>query len=193
MKKRGGQEGQVLLEFILALILLLGGTLFFVQFSLGMAWGNYIHYATFMSARAYLSGGPNRADQVARATDVLTSMVKKKDSPDQDRYGVIATGEEPLDGITGASGGGVKGMAVDPPGEFDPLDRKSSWMEGVRYTFRTRMFFFGADTGPSNSGGSGVTLTSESWLGREPSVEECMQYMRDHKGLAKEVVIDNGC
>ena len=41
------------------LFLLMAFLLFYVQLSLLMGYGNYIHYATFMAARAYLSPGPD--------------------------------------------------------------------------------------------------------------------------------------
>lgn len=192
-QRSGPKSGQVLIEFILALFLFFGASLFFFQYGLSAAWGNYVHYATFISARAYLAGGPTKEDQFERAKDVLVSMVKKKDAESLDRLPMVAKG---VDGL-GEQPSGVTGMAVLPPQEFEPDDRKSSWMEGVRYTFRSKLFMLplsGLSTAAfKDTADKGLTLTSESWLGREPSVQECMENMQNNKGKATQVEIDNGC
>lgn len=176
-RKRSNQSGQATVEFALTLLLLMAFILFYLQLSLMFAWGNFVHYATFMSARAYLSAGPSLSDQQERARNVIVRMLKRKGSSGTDRIPFIAKGEGGTD---------VAGFLVDPPSEFNPTDRNSSWMQGVRYTFKSRVFLLplaGKIDGSVNS----VTLTSESWLGREPTYEDCAVFM-DNLGIT-----DNGC
>jgi hypothetical protein len=197
-KRREDQSGQATVEFALTLILLLSFTLFYLQLSFVFAFGNFVHYATFMSARAYLSAGPSRDDQVERAKNVITRMTKRSTAlAGIDKFPSIARG---------TGGGDPAGFQVDPPEAFSPQDRNSSWMEGVRYTFRSRLFLIplgrstaggggGAARGPASGGRgrdvNGVTLTSESWLGREPNFDECGTDMsRKLSGIA---IFDNGC
>jgi hypothetical protein len=173
MKK---EEGQATVEFALVMLLMLGFILFYIQLSFIFAFGNFTHYATFMSARAFLSAGPDIQDQMERAQAVIKRTVKTGSG---DRFPSIAKG----------SGGG------DPEG-FETIstrgDRDSSWMNGVRYTFKSRLFLLpmGKDGGAKGGKKSvnEVTLTSESWLGREPTHDECKTEMGKYPGYW-----DNGC
>src|SRR5579872_2259405 len=87
------QSGQSTIEFALTLVLLMAIILFFLQLTLIFGYGNYVHYATFMSARAYLSAGANQDDQSQRAKDVLYRMLAKGgQSGAPDRWGFIGQG-----------------------------------------------------------------------------------------------------
>ena len=171
--------GQSTVEFALTLILLLAFVLFFFQLSLVFAWGNYVHYATFMSARAYLSSGLDESDQRDRARAVIVQMLKRSAGMSGiDKFPTIAKG---------VGGSDVPGFEVDSPAQYKPHDRSYSWMQGVRYTFKSKLFmipFAGSKRGSLNS----VTLTSESWLGREATSQECQQDMGRQNWI-----FDNGC
>lgn len=173
------EEGQTTIEFALTLILLLAFVLFFLQFALVSAWGNYVHYATFMSARAYLAAGPDPSDQEDRARNVILKTTKRGlGRGGMDRYPLIARGY---------GAGNPRGAEIGKGAQFNPDDPALSWMEGVRYTFRSKLFLlpFGK---PSDRSVNSLTLTSESWLGREPSYFECQGELGDKKGI-----FDNGC
>jgi len=58
--KKLGSAGQSTVEFALTLILLMGLILFYLQLTLVFSYGNYVQLRTFMSARAFLSSGPDR-------------------------------------------------------------------------------------------------------------------------------------
>lgn len=192
--KNKSEQGQATIEFALSLILIMGFIFFYIQLALVFAWSNYIHYATFMSARAYLSGSVNREDQEERARKVIVKMLKKGESrAGLDRFPSVARG---------VGGDGLAGFYVRPPKEFNPSIRNFSWLEGVRYAFRSKLFLipFGGSSKESNDGGKNeksvneISLTSESWLGREPSYAECINYLsKKAKEAVTEVVIDNGC
>jgi hypothetical protein len=185
---RQNERGQAAIEFALTLILLLAFTLFFVQLSLMMAWGNYVQYATFMSARALLAAGPDQKDQKTRAGEVLAGMVKRSAAlPGMDRFPSIARGQ--------GSGGdsGIPGAEIGGIGAFEKGNRNSSWQEGVRYTFKSRLFFLplGKLSGDREGKLNTIELTSESYLLREPSADECMADLE--KRNADKAVFDNGC
>lgn len=186
------ERGQATIEFALTMILILGYGFFFIQLSLAFAWGNYIQYATFMSARAFLSSGPSEQDQAERARTVILQTLKMGDAT-KDRLPSVAIGIEGEDRF----GSGVAGFSVDPPPEpqFIRDNRASSWNEGIRYTFRSRIFMMplkGSGDSPSRNANT-VTLTAESILGREPSYQECIQYMSQYGAVGTGVLIDNGC
>ena len=179
---RGKEEGQATVEFVLALVMMMSFVLFYVQTALGLAWANYVQYATFMSARAYLSSGPNETEQADRAKRVAVQMLKRKGSAGVDRFAFISKGE-------GGSDSDAKGLSVGQGDQFKENDPDFSWMQGVRYRFKSRLFmmpFPGSDAGKGSD--NTLMLQSESWLGREPSVDECKSYMTSVKGY-----YDNGC
>jgi hypothetical protein len=180
------QAGQSTLEFALTLILLLSFVFFYLQITLVFAFGNYAHYATFMSARAYLAAGRDAADQEQRARDVLVMMLKKSiGESGTDRYPSIAKGFGP---------GDPRGFQVKPPDTYSESDPLLSWQQGVRYTFRSRLFLMPL-AGKSSPNVNSLTLTSESWLGKEPSYEECVKELSRFGGAGggKRVLFDNGC
>lgn len=178
-----GEKGQSTIEFALVLFLLMSFLLFYVQLALMMGYGNYAHYATFMAARAYLSAGPDHNDQTQRAQTVIVRMVKK--GPGQE-------GVDRFPSIAKATGDGdPTGIQIAEPDNFSATDRNLSWLQGVRYSFKSRLFLIPLGTGSgaaASVSNSSVTLKSESWLGREPSYLDCQTDMK-----AKLGIFDNGC
>jgi hypothetical protein len=169
------QSGQSTIEFALTMILLIAFIFFYFQISMIFAFGSFAHYATFMSARAYLSSGPTLQDQQSRARSVMLHLVKKGEGQSGDRMPWLAKG---------IGDGDPVGVQIGPSAQFKDADSTFSWMQGVRYTFRSKLFLLpfagagkGMSQGPgtSNAGGppNTVTLTSESWLGRDPASDEC--------------------
>ena len=113
-------SGQGTVEFALAMTLMMAFVLFFFQLSLVFAFGNYAHYATFMSARALLSAGADPGDQETRAENVITLTLKKANSPGVERLPTIAKSQ---------GGGAVPGMDIDLS-NFGSDPTNYSWAQG---------------------------------------------------------------
>ena len=188
-QKRIRENGQATIEFALMMILLMAFTLFFVQLSLMMSWGNYVQYATFLSARAYLSAGSDIDDQKERARSVLAGMVKRSAAlPGLDRFPAIARGQG------GGGDSGVPGALIGEGLLFTERgDRTGSWQEGVTYTFKSRLFYLplGRASGDREGKLNFVELTSESWLLRDPTQIECLKELQSRGGEL--AMFDNGC
>ncbi len=171
--------------------LLVSVILFFLQLSLIMAVGSYAHYATFMAARTFLSGATTSSRQRERAAEIITLLLKK--GPGQegiDRWPGVAKGI--------ANGTTPAGATIGAGPQFAQNRTPSlSWQEGVRYTFRSRLLlmpFLRDESGSGAAGGdpiSSVDLTAESWLGREPTREECLEAIAAASG--GKGIVDNGC
>lgn len=206
-----------MIEFLLVIMVIFTLLFGFLQLAWALAWGHYVHYATFMAARAYLAAHETREQQLANATEVLTAMVKAK-SGSGDLFGQIAparvgddrdvgSGDEPVPG----SFIGTHPYAVGQ----DMRTRSFSWAEGVQYNFKFKLFLIPfakwimGDEGkriPIGPRGEEKTiawdgqigLSSDAFLGREPTNVECREYM---SGLARgmprgdgaEYLFDNGC
>ena len=168
------QSGQSTIEFALTLLTFLAFVLFIIQLALISAWGNFVHYATFMSARSYLAAGENRPDQLDRAERVIKRMLKRASGNRADRYPMIAHG---------VGDGRVTGMMVN----HEQTDQYA-WLTGIRYRFRSRLFPISLSRTPRAPGANDpnkLELTSESWLGREPTNIECKTSILGR--------YDNGC
>ncbi|MDR3607402.1 MAG: pilus assembly protein [Oligoflexia bacterium] len=183
MKKNA--SGQSTVEFILTMTLMMGFVLFFLQISLVFAFGNYAHYATFMAARAYLSASEHADEQEQRAINVIALMLKKSvNTPAIDRFPTIAKGE--------GGNSSATGLQFDLP-DYNPARVDSSWGQGVRYTFKSRIFPMPMGMGTAASASqSMITLKAESWLGREAGTDKCVPELqrRDPHGKG---IFDNGC
>lgn len=175
------EAGQSTVEFALMIMLLMGVTLFYVQVSLVMGFGNYVHYATFMAARAFLSGAATTDMQTTAAKNVIISTLKLGvGQPNTDRWSNLGIG----------IGGGDPTGFLTQAAQFNPSDPDYSWMQGGRYTFKSRLFMIPLSVGgPSNGSVNSVTLTAESWLGREPTDQDCSTWMSKRNGA----YFDNGC
>lgn len=176
------EEGQSTIEFALTMLLMMGFVLFFIQLSLIFAYGNLVHYATFMSARAYLAAGPEQDDQETRARDVLIALLKKS---------VAQPGIEKYPFIAKAVGGTnlVPGMTLGAISPYAPKESDYSWLQGVRYEFRGSVSLIPVGTG--KNGENFINLVSESFLGREPSYDDCAGFMGDLPNGG--AIFDNGC
>lgn len=183
MRSRSGQSGQAVIEFVLSLMFIMGLVVFIVNLAFNFAVGNFVHYATYMSARTLLASNESEVAQVETASKVLSTMM---------RGGTRFSGWiTPVNGFgSGTSIAGAKIISKPSQYGFDDDKRATSWISGVLYQFDMKMFL-----GPiSGTKGSKLTLTSESWLGREESTEECLKTLVKTQGVSEtEVHIDNGC
>lgn len=180
---RSKESGQSIIEFLLGLIIFLGGALFFIKLSMFISASNYVQYATFMAARAYKSSAATNEAQIARAMNLLARTVKRGGS--KDRFRGLLEGKLAPNQVSASR---VLGADVGPGQDYDANLRTSSWQDGVRYHFRGRFSLgrLGGSQGRGSGTGTEVLFTSEAWLGREPTVDECMRAIGD-------VYYDNGC
>lgn len=174
------EEGQSTIEFALAVSMSIAFVFFFVHLSMLLAFGNFVHYATFMSARTLQAASDSNEDQTERAREVAIRLLKKSIAqPGTDKYGFIARGD---------GGSDVPGLILGPSSDFNKKDADLSWKEGVRYRFKARIIPVPLSAGAARD--NELTLTSESWLGREPSTLECESELGKKLGG---VTFDNGC
>jgi hypothetical protein len=216
-REKKGEEGQVIVEFVIVFSMIATLIFLFVQMSWGIAWGHYTHYATYMASRAYMAAGNTQGDQYAAAGDVLRQTLKAggRDlfpflAPARTGGDRDATGPEPVPGAM---------VGTHPEAIGKEHSRLYSWAEGVQYNFNLRMFLLpissfiakggqGQNIHPGSGGVEGkavewkgvIPFTSDSFLGREPSVLECTEEMHRlssstgiNRGDNMDFIEDNGC
>ncbi len=165
-----------MIEFILGLMVVISFLFFYVKMAAVFAIGNYIHYATFMAARAYASSSTNLGTQNDNAQTVMTKMV-------QGRW----------KGLVKPSNGGT---AIGP-GQFAQEDAPQNyWNQGAAYSYVASFSLY-----PWNKTGEliNLKLTSESSMPQEDSSDDTLKRMHSVEGGLKglvpgmmEVVWDNG-
>ena len=157
-KQKGNRAGQALMEFVLSLMIVISFFFFFIKMSATFVIGNFVHYATFMSARAYMSSAATQGEQQSRAEEVLRKMVggrwKAIVKPDTNSAGNVPGG------FVGSGPIAQESMAQD------------FWNQGATFSYTSKLSVY-----PWSKEGQGVDLklTSESWMPREQSVDECVQ------------------
>ena len=149
-------SGQALIEFVLGLMIVISFFFFYVKMAAVFAVGNYIHYATFMAARALSSGADTPDQQVQNAEAVLQKMLAGRWKP------LL----KPKDGTSS-----VPGANVGPGPLYQENAAEDNWNQGVTYTYETKISLY-----PWSKGNQAITLdlTSESWMRREENESECL-------------------
>ncbi len=148
--------GQALMEFTLGLLIIISFFFFYIRLASVFALGNFIHYATFMSARAYSVGHTSEDIQIEAAELVLQKMISN-------RWASLLKPEEGSSQVKGATIG-LGEIAQSNPAEY--------WNEGVTYSFTADLSFY-----PFQQTGQSLKfkLTSESWTKREEPAMICAE------------------
>ena len=142
------EKGQSTIEFIMTFTAAVGFIFLFLKMSLNFTDGYMVHHATYMAARAYLVDDQDRdaiEDGDARAFEKARSVFTKYLPPDF------------VTGVTSAD------LKENNP---DPVNTKFQAFIGVWITF-TQKFALGFIGGTES-----MTMTSEAFLGREPTRAE---------------------
>lgn len=217
-RKKKGESGQAIIEFLIVSTMILTLIFVFVQLCWGIAYGHYVHYATYMASRAFLSAGQTRQDQYDGAVSVLQTMLKNSSGNDLIPFVAKARTGDDRD-VKGTEP--VPGVAIGLHSEAISKEksRKYSWAEGVQYNFSLRLFLLPfskmitkAGEGESIQPGTAteptkpidwkgsIPFTSDSFLGREPSASDCFSEMSRistnigiNRSDGAEFIEDNGC
>ncbi|MCO5143537.1 MAG: pilus assembly protein [Oligoflexia bacterium] len=217
MKKKS-ESGQAIIEFLIVSTLIITLMFVFIQVAWAIAFGHYAHYATYMASRSMLSGGVSRTDQTDAAEEVLRATLNNASGNDLIKFLARsrggderdASGPEPITGTT---------VGTHPYAAGKENSRLYSWAEGVQYNFGVKMFLiplasFIAKEGEGESIQAGTAtepakpiewkgylqFTSDAFLGRESTVDECQREMTRisssigiNRGDGNEFIQDNGC
>lgn len=175
LSKKLGQKGQSAIEFMIVVVVVFFFLLFYLSFSITLVASEYVDYATFMAARTYKSGNIDKDLQEQRAREVFNQYL------------------DPL-----VDSKIIRNLSL----EFSP-NNVPNQTEGVFANYQVDMFylppiFITKDPTPV----SRLTLSSQSLLGRDPSLDDCTGFFqsfadRFNLGISDKRFInwmdDNGC
>lgn len=166
-------KGQSLIEFLMTITFVIGIFFVFVKITFNAVDGYLIHYATFMASRAYMVGDGNNPDIASSVT-----IAEKQARDAFSRLHVQTLGYDLSNLRFNHYNSNVPILFV---GCYFDFEQKFSIMK-----------FIGGD--------SPMKLRSESFLGKEPTKQECLTRICDRVGLASggscglfTTFFDNGC
>lgn len=187
--KKNKNSGQSFIEFILSMFAFLTVTFMFVQVSISFGIQNYIQYATFMASRAYLAAFNVESQQKKAAETYMRAFVEPNG---QSGFKGFATPVE--SGGSEVPGVFVGGQKLANIGSDNT--RLQNWMQGVTYTFKSRLYMIPILKSNTAALGNNIELESQSWLGREPTEADCKAYLGQRQNkfdIKGELIVDNGC
>ena len=158
------QDGIITVDFMFAIVLILGLTslLFVLSFTLSVA--SIVQYATFAAARNYAAGNLTMAVQEARAKSKYKAVIGNPTFKPLFTNGWFQVDAE----ATVGDHTKVSDMSDDTGNEF--------WGASTQFTAKILDFkipFFGSTAPEGDGSGSGFKTKMMSFLGREPSEQEC--------------------
>lgn len=178
-KKLKDRKGQSAVEFIVVSVIVFFFLLFFLSLAFTLVLSQYMDYATFMAARTYKAAHSSPENQREKARSVFNAYVQPV------RANALVKSVSELQFLTAEPGG------------------REYQSEGVRVSYEVNLFYlpplFAKDQISST-----LTLTSESFLGRDPTVQECNNFfsnfanrigvnLRSGGGDLTSRMEDNGC
>jgi hypothetical protein len=140
------KSGQSAIEFIAIVVVIFFFLLLFLSLTILIVTSEYLDFATFMAARTYRSGFSDQAHQQQYATQVF-DMYKEK-------VNGIARNID----LKFVEGGGGDQTA------------------GVVATYNIDLFYLPPFFIQGNQPPSRINLTSETHLGRDPTIQDCQGY-----------------
>lgn len=173
------KKGQSAVEFVVVSMIVFFFLLFFLSLAFTLILSQYMDYATFMAARTYKAAHSSPENQREKARSVFNAYVQ----PVRANALIKSVSE-------------LQFLKADPGGR----DHQS---EGVRVSYEVNLFYlpplFAKDQISST-----LTLTSESFLGRDPTIQECKGFfsqfanrvginLRSGSGDLTSRMEDNGC
>ncbi len=174
---KGSTRGMITVDFLFAMVLVLGFTSILFALSLTLTVAEVTQYITFASARNYFASHLTHDRQKELALAKYYQLLENVEFAPLFRNGWFQVDQEPAIGDISRvipqyrdSGGA---------GNFD--SKNMFWGVGTNFIARILDFqipFYGSTNPQGDGSGSGFQTFLGSYLGREVSTQECQQFMR---------------
>lgn len=160
MRRLTEKKGQAAIEFIAVIIVIFFFLFFYLSLAIVLTVSEYMDFATFMAARTYRSGTSSPEYQRAGAESVTFKQYTDKISPSIARNFRL---------------------------EFKKLDPNDENTQGLVASYDMDLFYLPPIFVMKDQPVSSITLTSEAYLGRDPTAIECQNFF---KTLTQKLGID---
>lgn len=165
------QNGFLTVDFIFAVVLILGMTVLLFCVSLTLTVASITQYVTFAAARNYVAGHLDVDHQTKRAKDKYASLIGNDVLKPLFKNGWFKVADEPTVGDITQTIQGYQPASGDP---------NLFWGVGTDFTAKILDFqipFFGS-TNPDSTGGKDDFKTfMGSYLGRDVTTTECLDFV----------------
>lgn len=164
------QRGMITVDFIFAMVLILGmsGLMFALTMSLSVA--AVTQYIVFASSRNYLVGHINLQKQEERARLKYQELINNDVFKPFYKNGWFQVSAEPTLGDH---------VRIVPEYEAATGGKNKFWGAGTTFVAKIldfRLPFYGSTVPDGDGTGSGFTTRLGSYLGREPTTQECIDF-----------------
>jgi hypothetical protein len=181
-KARENERGQITLDFLFATVLILSVAVLLGAMCFALTLTEIVQYVSFSTARAFYAGEVDPGTQQQRAAQKAHQLLKNLPflaGAEANDWIIIDGGTANVDNF-GVNGNGYAG-AIGVPADNDPnplVATNRDQFTGAQITFsvpilEAKIPLFGAltsDNGPKK-------FKVSSFLMREPTTSECIQYM----------------
>ena len=169
-------RGSITIDFLFAFVLIAGFSLIILTFSATLSMVEVVQYVAFASARNYFSGNYNEPSQKKMAENKFNQL-KSELSPLLGGWFDVS-----MQGVGNFGPGNYAGVSKPSPYRYT-TEVEHNIFQGVMVNFTAKILdfqipFFGAtqSQSPGHTPTSGFTTNITSFLGREPSFEECTEF-----------------
>jgi hypothetical protein len=166
------QNGFITADFIFAIILIFGLTAVLFTMTFTMMTASLTQYITFAAARNYTVGHATQQKQTDRATAKYNELVSDNVFAPLYRNGWYVIGKTP----------DIGDMTQKIPG-YEPSGGDPNLMWGVGTDFTAKILdfkipLFGSSDPDGSGDGSAFKTFIGSYTGREPTTDECVQFVK---------------
>ena len=149
-----------MVEFMISVIVIMFFLFLMLSLSILMVTSEYMEYAAFMAARTYRTGYSTASSQQTRGRAIAQRYVDNVSN-------LLSNNTANIEMIDGGDAGA--------PRLNNAIGDQGGGLAGVRISYRIPIFylppvFAGTFIDPN------ITLTTETFLGRDPSAEECSNF-----------------
>lgn len=188
-QKLNDQSGALAVDFIFAFTLIFGFTLVLFSFALTLTAVEMTQYLTFSSARAYFAAHQDPGKQSEQAEKKYDALLGTEGYSFLNKNSWFEIGNRYIGNLEGHPEGEMKG--------YLPSGGNPNRFEGVVVSFIARILsmsspFFGS-TEPSGDGtGSSFATRIASYLGREPTTQECKEFVENRWKYIRQLNVSGG-
>lgn len=178
------QKGFMTMDFLFAIVLIVGFTGLLFKLSLTLTTTSIVQYITFASARNYFPAHNDPSNQVAKAEQKYTELVTDPVLSPLLSNGWFEILDKPDVGDISRIKGG-----------FDTKGKNKFWGVGTNFTARLLDFnipFFGASDPESDGSGQSFQTYLGSYLGREPTSQECWEFTAARWQMIRNLAVSQG-
>ncbi len=167
---RNDQRGFITIDFLFAMVLILGFSMLMFVLTFTLSLASVTQYVTFASARNYEAAHLDQTMQEERAVKKYVELINNPVFKPLYNNGWFAVDPQPNVGDH---------TQLIPEFEAAADGVNKFWGAGTNFTAMVLDFqipFFGSTAPEGDGTGKGFTAYMGSYLGREPTSEECLQF-----------------